>query len=107
MAERLRLAFQAAGIMIDGHEIGATVSIGVATSYAAVPDLDALLLRADEALYAAKNGGRNRYHVAPDEPGSVQARQAAAARNVQAKPGIIKRRLAARRARKLDPAMAG
>ena len=107
VAERLRLAFQAAGIMIDGHEIGATVSIGVATSYAAVPDLDALLLRADEALYAAKNGGRNRHHVAADEPGIEQARQAAAARNGQPQPGLIKRRLAARRARKLDPAVAG
>jgi diguanylate cyclase (GGDEF)-like protein len=103
VAERLRLAFQAAGVTIDGHEIGATVSIGVATSYAAVPNLDALLLRADEALYAAKNGGRNRHHVAPDEPGCEQARQAAAARSAQANLGIIKRRLAARRARKPDP----
>jgi diguanylate cyclase (GGDEF)-like protein len=107
VAERLRLAFQDAGVTIDGHEIGATVSIGVATSYAAVPNLDALLLRADEALYAAKNGGRNRYHVAPDEPGCEQARQAAAARAAQAQSGMIKRRLAARRARKLDPAVAG
>ena len=107
VAERLRLAFQEAGIVIDGHEIGATVSIGVATSYAAVPDLDALLLRADEALYAAKNGGRNRFHIAPDEPGCEQARQAAAARNALANSGIIKRRLAARRARKLGPAVAG
>lgn len=107
IAERLRLAFQAAGVTIDGHEIGATVSIGVATSYAAVPNLDALLLRADEALYAAKNGGRNRYHVAPDEPGCDLAREAAAARAAQAKSGVIKRRLAARRARKLDPSVAG
>jgi diguanylate cyclase (GGDEF)-like protein len=107
VAERLRLAFQAAGVTIDGHEIGATVSIGVATSYAAVPDLDALLLRADEALYAAKNGGRNRHHVAPDEPGCEQARKAALARAAQAQSGMIKRRLAARRARKLEPAAAG
>jgi diguanylate cyclase (GGDEF)-like protein len=107
VAERLRLAFQAAGVTIDSHEIGATVSIGVATSYAAVPDLDALLLRADEALYAAKNGGRNRYHVAADEPHCEQARQAAAARNALAKSGIITRKLAARRARKLDPVVAG
>ncbi|HEY4139980.1 MAG TPA: GGDEF domain-containing protein [Pseudolabrys sp.] len=106
VAERLRLAFQDAGVTIDGREIGATVSIGVATSYAAAPNLDALLLRADEALYAAKNGGRNRYHVAPDEPGCEQARQAAAARSAEAKLGIIKRRLAARRARKPDPVLA-
>lgn len=107
VAERLRLAFEAAGIMIDGHEIGATVSIGVATSYAAAPNLDALLLRADEALYVAKNSGRNRYHVAPDEPGCELARQAAAARAAQAQSGLIARRLAARRARKPDPAVAG
>jgi diguanylate cyclase (GGDEF)-like protein len=102
VAERLRLAFQAAGVTIDGHEIGATVSIGVATSYAAVPNLDALLLRADEALYAAKNGGRNRYHVAEGEPNCEQARQAAAARNALANSGMIRRRLAARRASKPD-----
>jgi diguanylate cyclase (GGDEF)-like protein len=107
VAERLRLAFQAAGVTIESHEIGATVSIGVASSYAAVPDLDALLLRADEALYAAKNGGRNRYHVAADEPGCEQARQAAAARNAQPQSGMIKRRFAARRARKLGPQVAG
>ncbi len=106
VAERLRLAFQAAGLTIDGHEIGATVSIGVVTSYAPVPNLDALLLRADEALYAAKNGGRNRHHIAPDEPGCEQARQAAAARAAEANSGIIKRRLAARRARKADAVLA-
>ena len=30
VAERLRAAFQAAGVVISGHEIGATVSIGIA-----------------------------------------------------------------------------
>jgi diguanylate cyclase (GGDEF)-like protein len=100
VAERLRAAFEAAGVVIDGHTMNATVSIGVATSYAAVPDLDALILRADTALYGAKHGGRNRYHVADDELGGEQARLAAAARNGQtAKPGMVKRKLAARRAR--------
>ncbi len=32
VAERLRAAFQAAGVVISGHEIGATVSIGIATA---------------------------------------------------------------------------
>jgi len=100
VAERLRAAFEAAGLVIDGHAMNATVSIGVATSYRMVPDLDALILRADTALYAAKHGGRNRYSVADEEPGSEQARVAAAARNGQiAKLGAVKRKLAARRAR--------
>jgi diguanylate cyclase (GGDEF)-like protein len=65
-AERLRKAFQAAGIEISSHQIGATVSIGVAS---AIPpaDINALLVRADKALYRAKGNGRNRAEVAQDE----------------------------------------
>jgi PleD family two-component response regulator len=37
-----------------------TLSIGVATADAFVGDETALLTLADELLYAAKNGGRNR-----------------------------------------------
>jgi diguanylate cyclase (GGDEF)-like protein len=105
VAERLRLAFKDAGLVIDGHDVGATVSIGVATSFAAVPDLDALINRADGALYAAKHGGRDRYHVADPAPGD-EARAAAerAAQTVLA--NAPKRRLAARRARPSDPAIA-
>jgi predicted signal transduction protein with EAL and GGDEF domain len=106
VAERLRLAFQDAGIVIGGHEIGATVSIGVATSYAAAPDLDALILRADTALYAAKDGGRNRYHVADADPADERARLAAIVRNTEASKGGVMRKLAARRARRANPAVA-
>ena len=106
VAERLRLAFQDAGIVIGGHEIGATVSIGVATSYAAAPDLDALILRADTALYAAKHGGRNRYHVADADPADERARLAAIARNTEASKGGVMRKLAARRARRSQPVVA-
>jgi diguanylate cyclase (GGDEF)-like protein len=59
VAERLRLAFQAAGVIISGHQMGATVSIGVATANAPV-EIDPLLARADAALYRAKHNGRNR-----------------------------------------------
>ncbi|MFK4086641.1 diguanylate cyclase [Kribbella sp. NPDC020789] len=45
-----------------------TCSIGVATYPAAGPSLDAMLLAADTATYAAKNAGRNRVITAPATP---------------------------------------
>lgn len=45
---------------VDGHEIRCTVSIGVATMASDLQDIDALLQRADRAMYAAKSAGRNR-----------------------------------------------
>ncbi len=94
VAERLRAAYEIAGLMVDDIAVGSTVSIGMATSYKAVPDLDALLLRADEALYLAKREGRNRYRCAEDEPDAAQARALAAAREP---PGTALRRFVARR----------
>ena len=58
VAERLRVAFESAGRTVAGRYIGATVSVGVA-AHAAATNIDALLARADEALYAAKSAGRN------------------------------------------------
>ena len=67
------------------HAIGATVSIGAATSYEPVTDIDALIARADAALYRAKHDGRNRIRTADDEPAPTQgARLIAAARSGQA-----------------------
>lgn len=66
VAERLRAAFQAAGVVISGHEIGATVSIGVATAIPPV-EIDALLARSDAALYRAKHNGRNRIEFDQEE----------------------------------------
>ncbi len=43
-----------------GKAIPFTVSIGVATRASGEHDLDAILKRADRALYKAKEGGRNR-----------------------------------------------
>jgi diguanylate cyclase (GGDEF)-like protein len=65
VAERLRAAFQEAGVVISGHEMGATVSVGVATGIAPV-ELDPMLARADAALYRAKHNGRNRVEF--DQP---------------------------------------
>ena len=101
VAERLRLAFQAAGIVIDGHEIGATVSIGVATSYAAAPDLDALIRAPIPRSIAAKDGGRNRYQSPmPIRPmnGPAWLRSRAIAEAVQRRR--VMRKLAARRVRR-------
>ena len=67
VAERLRAAFQAAGVVISGQEIGATVSIGVATAIPPV-EIDPLLARADAALYRAKHNGRNRVEFDRAEP---------------------------------------
>lgn len=109
IAERLRAAFEAAGVAVDGHALGATVSIGLATSYQPVPNIDALILRADAALYSAKHGGRNRFRCADEEPGSEQARLNAAVRSglLAKSASMLQRKLAARRVRETSPAVAG
>jgi diguanylate cyclase (GGDEF)-like protein len=75
VAERLRAAFQAAGVVIAGHQMGATVSIGVATANSPVA-IEPLLARGDAALYRAKNNGRNRVEF--DQPEAPQAAVSAA-----------------------------
>jgi diguanylate cyclase (GGDEF)-like protein len=78
VADRLRLAFQAAGVAVSGHRIGATVSVGVMTAIAPAP-IDVLLAQADAALYRAKRRGRNRIEfsdgtLATPVPGPHEAR---------------------------------
>lgn len=59
-AEALRAAVSAAGFLhADRHPVNFTVSLGVATLDAGA-DFQILVNRADEALYVAKNSGRNR-----------------------------------------------
>jgi diguanylate cyclase (GGDEF)-like protein/PAS domain S-box-containing protein len=60
VAERLRLAVESQTVEFDGVTIPFTISAGVATMHADLGDLDALMKRADQALYAAKAAGRNR-----------------------------------------------
>jgi diguanylate cyclase (GGDEF)-like protein len=59
VAERIRAAFESAAQTVSGRYVGATVSVGVA-SHETAANIDALLARADAALYAAKANGRNR-----------------------------------------------
>ena len=73
IAERLRAAFEEAGVTVGGHAIGATVSIGAASSYERLTDLNSLLGRADAALYRAKHDGRNRVYTGDDRSAPRQA----------------------------------
>lgn len=67
-AERLRKAVAAAVIRRDdGGTTSVTVSIGIATRSAGM-DPEQVIARADEALYEAKQGGRNRVCVAAPIP---------------------------------------
>ncbi len=59
-AMRLLRAVEARTVTVDGHAIRYTVTAGVATMDANVSGVDALLKRADAALYEAKAKGRNR-----------------------------------------------
>lgn len=60
LAERLRAAVERQSFDIGGKTVGITVSIGVATYPQLVDALEKLVTAADTAMYAAKQGGRNR-----------------------------------------------
>jgi diguanylate cyclase (GGDEF)-like protein len=65
VAERLRKAVAAGEVHRDaGKPIRITASLGVATVESAQENIDTLMSRADDALYQAKNGGRDRVCVA-------------------------------------------
>lgn len=60
LAERIRAAVEAAPLIVGGHPVQLTVSVGVAVAAPHERDLEEVLRRADEAMYAAKRAGRNR-----------------------------------------------
>lgn len=59
-AERIRTAIRSEPFCIDGGTINVSVSLGVACSHEEDRELSDLLKRADEGLYKAKEGGRDR-----------------------------------------------
>jgi diguanylate cyclase (GGDEF)-like protein len=64
VAERVRAAFEIAGVEVDGHPLRATVSIGLATGPVLQCNVEQMLSVADAALYRAKANGRNRVEAA-------------------------------------------
>ncbi len=73
VAERVREAFEASGIVVEEGPVDTTVSIGVAGGPAGT-ELEVLLAAADTALYQAKRGGRNRVEAAEELPLSLESR---------------------------------
>jgi two-component system cell cycle response regulator len=64
LAERVRFALESRPIETEAGEVSVTVSCGVAVSNAKGTDPQSLLRLADEALYRAKQQGRNRSELA-------------------------------------------
>jgi FOG: GGDEF domain len=60
--ERIRSVIGSAAIVVDGHELAVTVSLGGATR--GRESADGLIARADDALYIAKEQGRDRVVLA-------------------------------------------
>lgn len=65
VAERIREKIASTPVQVDGHSISMSASFGVACyPYPGIESLNDLLKAADEALYQAKEAGRNRVIVA-------------------------------------------
>ena len=60
VAEKVRVAIEATTFRFEQHIIPTTVSLGYTVWLGGDDGADALYQRADQALYAAKEGGRNR-----------------------------------------------
>jgi two-component system cell cycle response regulator len=67
IAERLRVAVADEPFTLQGNsdKVTVTVSVGIAVTGEGSDTLESLLKRADDALYAAKNAGRNRIITLP------------------------------------------
>jgi diguanylate cyclase (GGDEF)-like protein len=67
LAERIRVAIEQAAIVVGGHRIAVTVSLGVA-AHAERETLEDLMQQADRCLYAAKEAGKNVVVSGPEGP---------------------------------------
>ncbi len=68
LAERLRTHLVTNPAHVDGIPIRCSISAGVTSMEAGVADVQALLQRADAALYAAKAAGRNQVQIWHGDP---------------------------------------
>jgi diguanylate cyclase (GGDEF)-like protein len=64
IANRTRDTLEKMALLVDGRRVGATVSVGVAASAGRQRTVIDMLAEADQALYRAKDGGRNRVVLA-------------------------------------------
>jgi diguanylate cyclase (GGDEF)-like protein len=83
VAERMQTALRAQRAETDGNQRSAaatlppyTVSIGIACQVSPEEDLDSIMLRADKALYCAKERGRDRVEIAAEAVLPLHASQA-------------------------------
>ena len=67
VAEKVRTSLEKSGFTYNGKEIALTASIGVAQLQPGEDDLDQIVRRADQAMYRAKQAGRNRVAIAEGE----------------------------------------
>jgi len=65
VAERLRGSVERHRIRYQTFDRNVTISLGVAEAHAGTRSIDDLIKAADEALYVAKAGGRNRVELSP------------------------------------------
>ena len=86
-AERLRRAVESSALDSNGAKLSVTVSAGVSERDTTTADSDELLKNADNALYAAKQAGRNRVKLAAgpmprQDSGATQGQQAETSEDV-------------------------
>jgi diguanylate cyclase (GGDEF)-like protein len=90
-AERVRAALAAIPIVSNGRSIAATVSIGVASG-SPTTAIDVLIARADDALYRAKENGRNRVEIAAEPDEATATTHGHAKAQAQAAPSVRRRK---------------